>query len=145
MDTFFYGWIILFFVICMIEIATQQLVAIWFATASLICVFLSYLGVDFSIQLIVFIIVSIATLVILRPYAMKRLNTNVVATNVDEIIGKMGIVMNDFDPLTKEGRVIIEGMDWAAKTKDLLNLKKGNEVIVKQIEGVKVIVTQEER
>ncbi|MDF9825578.1 membrane protein implicated in regulation of membrane protease activity [Breznakia sp. PF5-3] len=143
MDTIFYGWIILFFVICAFEVATQQLVAIWFASASLICVFLSYLGVDFSIQLIVFIIVSIATLVILRPYAMKRLNTSTVSTNANEIIGKTAIVINDFDPLTKEGRVMIEGMDWAAKTNDDSELKKGNEVIVKQIEGVKVIVTRE--
>ncbi|MDL2276437.1 NfeD family protein [Breznakia sp. OttesenSCG-928-G09] len=143
MDTIFYGWIILFFVICAFEVATQQLVAIWFASASLICVFLSYLGVDFSIQLIVFIIVSIATLVILRPYAMKRLNTSTVSTNANEIIGKTAIVINDFDPLTKEGRVMIEGMDWAAKTNDDSELQKGNEVIVKQIEGVKVIVTRE--
>ena len=145
MDTFFYGWIILFFVICAIEVATQQLVAIWFASASLLCVFLSYLGIDFSIQLVVFIIISIATLIILRPYAMKRLNTTTISTNADEIIGKYAIVMNDFNPLTKEGRVVIEGMDWAAKTNDGFGLKKGDEVLVKQIEGVKVIVTQEEK
>ncbi|MDQ0361904.1 NfeD family protein [Breznakia pachnodae] len=145
MDTVFYGWIIIFFVICAVEVATQQLVAIWFATASLICVFLSYLGIDFSIQLVVFIIISVATLIVLRPYAMKRLNTTTISTNADEIIGKTAIVMNDFDPLTKEGRVLIEGMDWAAKTSDDLELTKGMEVVVKQIEGVKVIVTREER
>lgn len=144
METYFLGWIVFFVLICLLELATQQLVAIWFAAGSLVCVFLSYFGYPLYIQLIIFIVVSCVTLLLLRPYAIKKVNANVIKTNIHEAIGKKAIVIADFDKMTREGRVQLEGMDWAARSVDDKLLRKNETVVIKAIEGVKFMVQREE-
>lgn len=144
METYFLGWIVVFVLICLLELATHQLVAIWFAAGSLVCVFLSYFEYPLYVQLIVFIVVSCVTLLLLRPYAIKKVNVEVIKTNIHEAIDKKAIVIADFDPMTREGRVQLEGMDWAARSIDDKLLKKDDKVVVKAIEGVKFIVKREE-
>lgn len=145
MEHLFIGWIAFFLFICIVEVITQHLVAIWFAAGSLVCVFLSFFGFDLATQLIVFIAVSCITLLLLRPYAVKRLKPKIVLTNVHELIGKKAIVLEDFDVLTNEGRVFIDGLDWAGKTRKDESLKKDQEVKIIDVEGVKLIVTREEQ
>lgn len=145
MENLFIFWIVICILVCFIEAITQQIVAIWFAAGSFVCIFLSYFGFDFSIQLIVFILVSILAMFLVRPYTLKKLKPTIVSTNTDGLIGKTAIVAMDFNSLTKEGRVLAQGMDWAAKTMDTEILKKGQEVVIQQIEGVKLLVSREDK
>ncbi len=145
MESYVIGWMIAFFVICAIEAASLQLVAIWFAAGSLVCVILSLFGIDFTGQLVAFLLVSVVTLLLLRPYALKKIKPNLIKTNVDEILGKKAIVLQDFNELTNEGRVQLEGVDWAAKNIGHHPLKKDDEVYVHAIKGVTVIVNKEKK
>lgn len=145
MESYVIGWMIAFLVICALEAASLQLVAIWFAAGSLVCVFLSLAGVSFTGQLIAFIVVSLVTMALLRPYAMKKIKPNLIKTNVDDVIGKKAIVLHDFNELTKEGRVQLDGVDWAAKNIGHQPLKKDDEVYVHEIKGVTVLVNKEKK
>lgn len=144
METYFVGWIIFFVFICLVEVMTQQLVAIWFAAGGLVCVFASYFDVAFYMQLIIFIVVSSGTLLLLRPYAMKYAKKSIIQTNVQDVVGKTAIVMEDFDSATYEGRVKLEGLDWAAKAENNAVLSKGQKVEIQAVEGVKLIVCKKE-
>lgn len=134
-------WAILLFALIFIEVATSQLVSIWFAVASFVCIFLEAFDVDFSVQLIVFIIVSVLLLLLLRPYCNKYVKGKIIATNADSNIGKKAIALCDF--VNGKGRVEIDSMDWAAVCSDD-SIAKNDSVIIKKIEGATLVVEREE-
>ncbi|MFV0381310.1 MAG: NfeD family protein [Breznakia sp.] len=136
-------WIVIFFSVCAIEATSLQLVAIWFAIGSFVCVFLAYLGVDIGIQLAIFIIVSIISMLLFRPYALRRLNVNRMKTAPENVIGKNGIVSTHIHGPEYMGRARVEGMDWAILVENKCELHPGDIIKVLRIDGVKLIVKGE--
>src|SRR3989442_5057813 len=61
---------------------------------------------------------TVASLVGIRPFLLRHMHrgTDVVRTNVDALIGKIGVVTERIDPATKRGRVLVEGEDWRGAT-----------------------------
>ncbi|BAW31053.1 conserved hypothetical protein [Methanothermobacter sp. MT-2] len=53
----------------------------------------------------------------------------------DRLIGQTATVMEDFE---EEGLIKVDGETWRAKSQD--KIKKGDKVIIKGIDGVKLIV-----
>ena len=94
-------WLVIFVVSVIIEACTTELVSIWFSAGSIIALILSAIpNVPFYIPIIVFIVISLTLLLCLRPIIKKMLNKNTLNSNIDEIIGKKGIVeseINDVD------------------------------------------------
>ncbi len=134
-------WIIACIAFILIEAITQQLVAVWFVIGSACSLLVSLFDVSFDHQIIIFIIVSILTLIALRPLLKKFMSGKFVATNTESNIGQLALVTKEFDPLTLEGRILVNNMDWAAKSIDGHCFKTGEKVIVQSIEGVKCLVT----
>lgn len=141
MDYSLIGWIVVFFLIVFIEGISQQLIAIWFAVGAIVAMIAELCATSFEVQFTLFIAASILALLALRPLTRNMLKDKIQATNSDENIGKSAVVIADFDMLTKEGRVQLEGIDWAARSIDDTLPLKGEVVTVKAIEGVKVLVT----
>ena len=133
-------WIVACVSFTLLEAFTQQFVCIWFLSGSAIALISSYFGLTFEAQCILFVIVSLATLIAFRPIIKKIVHGDIVATNTDSNIGKMAIVTQDFDEYKFEGRVLVNDMDWAAKSLDEKVYLKGEKVIVERIEGVKCLV-----
>lgn len=144
MEQYFIGWLAVFLIVSTAEALTQQLVAIWFSVGSFIAIFVSILGFDFSIQLAVFLIVSIVSILAFRPIMMKHFKVKISKTNIALVVGKKGYVLTDFNALTFEGRVQVDGMDWAASSKNEVLLKKGDKIVVEGVQGVKLIVRNED-
>ena len=69
------AWLILFIVFLVIEIATMGLTTIWFAGGALIAMLAAFVGFEWPVQLIVFLLVSIGLLILTRPIALKYFNT----------------------------------------------------------------------
>lgn len=133
-------WIVSCMLFTLLEAFTQQFVSIWFLSGSIVAMIASYLGFGFETQCILFVIVSLVALIAFRPLAKKVVQSEIVATNTDYNIGKLAIVTKKFDEITKEGRVLVNDMDWAAKSLDDVAYEKGTKVIVDKIEGVKCLV-----
>ena len=141
METIF--WLILFVVLLVIEILTMGLTTIWFAGGALVAFVLAYVGFGLPVQIIVFLLVSIALLVLTRPIAMKFFNQERQKTNVESLIGQKAVVKEAIDTIQATGRVEVNGMEWSAKT-DAAGIIEANAiVIIKGIQGVKLIVEKE--
>ncbi|MBP1557608.1 MAG: NfeD family protein [Oscillospiraceae bacterium] len=133
-------WLIVAVILGTIEAFTVDLVAIWFALGAVVAMIPAMLGVPFAVQLIIFLAVSCVTLAFTRPVAKNVLKVKKVSTNADAIIGMVGIVTVSINNISGEGRVLVNGLEWAARSDDGVPVEKGENVLIKSIEGVKVIV-----
>lgn len=133
-------WLIIAIILFIIEGAVLQLVCIWFAFGALVAMLSSFFGAPFIVQLILFFISSISVLLIWRPMLKAKLTPKKTATNADAVIGQIGHVVSDIDNVMQTGRVIADGLDWTARSKDDGVILSGQKVRILQIDGVKLIV-----
>ncbi len=138
MMTMFWGLAFLVFIV--IELATVNLVTIWFAVGSLITLFVSLYVESEIMQIIIFIIASLVSLIITKPIASKLKIRNIEPTNSDRYVGKKGEVTKKITPKEK-GEVKVLGTIWTAVSDETLEV--GEEIKVKKIDGVKLIVEKE--
>ena len=135
-------WFMACLVLLFIEISTVNLVSIWFAIGSLFAMILTIFTDNFLLQLIMFIVISIIALLITKPLVKKFRKTDIVPTNLDRVIGKRADVIKEITA-DKYGEVKVLGVVWTAAGDG--NFKVGDKVIVKSIDGVKLIVEKEEK
>ncbi len=134
-------WLGFFVLLLVVEIATMGLATIWFAGGALVAFIAAMLGANLVVQIILFFVVSGVLLAFTRPIAVKYLDTKTVKTNADRIIGEEVIVTKEYDPKLGVYKVVHEGMEWSAKTLESEEeLKKGDVVVVQEIQGVKLLV-----
>ena len=138
MMTMFWGLAFLVFIV--IELATVNLVTIWFAVGSLITLFVSLYVESEIMQIIIFIIASLVSLIITKPIASKLKIRNIEPTNSDRYVGKNGEVTTKITPKEK-AEVKVLGTIWTAVSDETLEV--GEEIKVKKIDGVKLIVEKE--
>lgn len=67
-------------------------------------------------------------------------NTSRDKTNAVTILGKKAIVTTEINNLKGTGTILLDGMEWTARTKDDSVVAKDTVVTITAIEGVKVIV-----
>ena len=107
-------WLALFVIMLVVEALGPALVSIWFSFGALIALIVSFIpGIPWWVEVIVFLVISIATLLALRPYARKYFKRNSVRTNVDSFVGKRGYVIEDIT-LLRPGAVKIGDVSWTA-------------------------------
>lgn len=136
-------WLGIFVLAIVIEALTADLVTIWFAFGGVIALVISFIpGVSWWIELIVFMVISVATLLCLRPIATKLLKRNIVSSNVDEMIHKKGKMIKGCDELN-HGEVKINGVIWTAISSDEhQDIKEGTLVEVLAVDGNKLVVKE---
>lgn len=133
-------WLVLMVLLFIIEAATAGLTVIWFALGALAALIAALFGAQIWLQVLWFLVVSIATLWFTRPLALKYLNGRSVATNADRVVGMEGVVCKDIDNLAGTGAVKLDGKEWTARSDSGANIPSGSVVKVHRIEGVKLIV-----
>ena len=109
-------WLAIFVVLLIIEIVTMGLTTIWFAGGALIAFCAGLMGFGTTVQIVVFLAVSIVLLVMTRPIAVKYFNQERQKTNAESLIGQQALVLEDIDTMQAVGRVEIRGQEWSAKT-----------------------------
>ena len=119
------------------------LTTIWFAGGALIACVAAAIKLPIWVQVTVFVVASGVLLYFTRPIAIKYFNKSRTRTNVESMIGKQAIVVSEIDNLQGLGQVKISGMDWSARSLDGQPISVGNVVIVRKVEGVKLIVEKE--
>lgn len=138
-------WLILFVILLLIEIFTMGLTTIWFAGGAIAAFVAGKIGFGITVQIIVFVVVSVILLVVTRPIAVKYFNKERQKTNAELLIGQQALVLEDIDTLHAVGRVEIRGQEWSAKTDDPDGrIPKNTVVVVEGIQGVKLIVRDKE-
>lgn len=138
-------WLLLLALFIIVEMVTMGLTTIWFAGGALVAVFLALFDVSISVQIIIFLIVSIGLLFAIRPLAVKYFNKERVRTNAESLIGRQAIVISEVDNLQGIGRVVVEGQEWMARTRNAeAKLPVGAVAVVVAISGVKLIIEERE-
>ena len=139
-----YVWLGILAAAVVLEIITPQMVTIWFAVGALVTFFVALAGVEqLWIQIVVFVAVSAAAVVITRPLVKKMVNKKAEPTNADMVIGQTGIVTEKIDNLAPSGLVKVNGSVWTARTADGSVIEENEKVIIKEISGVKLLVIKE--
>ena len=118
---------------------------IWFAIGALAACVTSLITGNWIIQAVVFVVVTVVVLVILRPIAVKYINQKAEKTNVESMEGKVGKVLVEINNINATGKILVDGMEWTARSKDGQIIKKDALVEIINIEGVKAIVKEREQ
>jgi membrane protein implicated in regulation of membrane protease activity len=112
-----------------------------FAIGALVATVLAFLEVDVVIEWLVFVGVSLAVLVALRPLA-HRLNRSVDDTGIGarRLLGQAAVVLSDIPAGGDVGLVRVDREEWRAQSTDGSAIPTGTAVRVADVQGTRVIV-----
>ena len=136
-------WAVAVVAFMVLELATVGLASIWFALGALCALIFALLHAPLWLQIVCFVLVSAATLLLTRPLAKKYINSKTMATNADRVIGGKAVVKERIDELAGTGAVLADGKMWTARTADGSVAEPGDIVTVLEIRGVRLIVEPE--
>jgi membrane protein implicated in regulation of membrane protease activity len=133
-------WIIIGFVLFLLEFVLPGLILFFFAVGAWIVAILC-LFIDLSInqQLIIFLISSVVTILLLRKWLSKILWKRKHSTELleDEFLGKTAKALTDISP-GENGKVDFKGTIWQAGSED--TIEKGENVIIIGNESILLLV-----
>ena len=134
-------WLIIVFLLIIAEVSTINLVSIWFIASGIVSLIVSIFIDNFYIQFAIFVILGII-LLLTRSFLERLLKNKRETTNLDRVIGMEAIVT---EPIKKHsvGEVKVDGKRWSAISDAELEI--GDEVIVEEINGVKLMVRKKEK
>ena len=138
-------WAAVMLVFLIIEGATAGLTCIWFATGALAGLIAALFGAPLWLQIVWFFVISVVTLYFTRPLVKKYVNSKSQPTNADMVIGKEALVTEAIDNVEGAGAVAVGGKVWTARSDNGSPVEVGKIVTVLRIEGVKLIVSPEEK
>lgn len=134
-------WLVITVVLVIIEIASFNLVTIWFAGGAFVAMIAAMFHLPIWVQLILFAFVTTVLLVSTRPFVIKIMAKKT-PTNSDRVIGMVGIVVEEIDNIRETGAVKADGKVWSARSVDSAIIPEGVTVNIHEIRGVKVIVSR---
>lgn len=137
---YMYIWLVVLVITIIAEVATATaLVSIWFSIGAIMAFVFSVLNFNIYFQVIVFVLVSILSLIFVRPLLYKFIKPKQTNTNADRAIDQIYSIISDSDE-NHIATLKANGLIWNARTIDNSELKTNDRVLVKSIEGSKLIV-----
>lgn len=136
-------WAALIIVFGVLEAATAQLVSIWFVIGAIAALVAALFDASLTVQIIVFIAVTILALVATRPIVKKFVHAKKQPTNADRVLNQTGIVIEEINNIKATGQVKVDGKVWSAKSADDSIIPVNEQITIKEISGVKLIVEKE--
>jgi membrane protein implicated in regulation of membrane protease activity len=140
-------WLALSIALLVMELATTQLVSIWFSIGAGVSAVVTAIvksaggSLDIVWQVLIFVVVSAALLLSTRKLAKKILKRNKnQETNLELNLGKIAVVTEEINNVKGEGAIKINGLEWSARSADDSIIEKEALVVFKEIQGNKAIV-----
>ncbi len=137
-------WIITIIISLIVEALTFNLVTIWIALGALAAYIISFFTPNETIQIFMFFLVTILSLIFTRDFVKRYISKTKVKTNLDSVVGKTGTVTKKITS-DETGRVKVMGKSWSAVSENNKVIKQDTKVKIIKIEGVKLIVKKEEK
>jgi membrane protein implicated in regulation of membrane protease activity len=137
-------WLIAAAVLGVAEMVTTTLALGLVAIGALAGALAEVAGGPPFVQLAVFVAVSLAGIVLIRPVALRRLHGRTAfRTGTAALVGQTGYVLADVSP--HAGMIRIGGEEWSARPYDEASvIPAGSTVDVLQIKGATALVHQRE-
>ena len=142
-------WIVLS---ALLLIAEMFAPGFWLASVAVGCLAAGIAGllpIGLVGQILVFTGSSLLSLFGLRPVLVRRFlhsRGTEVRTNVEALVGKSGVVVRRFDPVTRMGRVVVDGEEWRGALLEAGSgppLEPGTRIVVIQVDGSTLVVEKE--
>lgn len=134
-------WGIVFAVMVVAELATMQLVSIWFAAGALSSFIAALCKLGMGMQMFIFVVVSMILLTVTRPLLKKITVFKTQPTNMDLDVGKTAVIIESVNNSSDLGRARLNGVDWKAVSSDGSVIPEGSIVTIDEIRGTKLYVT----
>ena len=126
----------------LLEAVTAGLVSIWFVVGAIAALLAAIIGLEAIFQVVLFLLVSGAALILTRPLVKRYAQGRAVPTNADRVIGQQAKVVEAIDNENSTGAVYVDGKTWTARTAEGTVIPKGALVTVERMVGVKLFVTK---
>ncbi len=133
-------WLGVIVLAALVEMATPQLVSVWFAVGGVGGLIACLLGAELWVQILIFACITAVSLAATRPLARKMFAVRKTNTNADRYIGQTAVVTAEIDNTVGTGQVNVLGSVWTARSADGTVIPAGRRVRVEKIDGVKLMV-----
>lgn len=134
-------WILAALLLFIIEMFTTGFAVLCLAVGCVGSAVAAACDMSLEWQLVIFALVSLVALAAVRPVLKRSFyrNGEKVPTNVNAMVGRRGIVCNTIDS-TDSGRVVIDGVDWKARSVEDEPIAEGTHVEIVAVDSVILIV-----
>ena len=134
-----YWWLGIAVIMAVVEAVSLSFVTIWFVVGALCAFGAAFLGADLTVQIVVFLAVSLACLALLRPFALKH--RKIGESHESTPVGQNAMVVERIDNSQMTGRVeTSDHMTWAALSANGEPIAEGVQVRVVGQESIKLVV-----
>lgn len=136
-------WVVIGLALFAVEATTLTFVALYFGVAALVTALAAILGLNVPLQLLVFAIVSVASLVGTRGMITRALQrTPIVRSNVHALVGRRGVVTVPITAAAGRGQIRVGSEYWTARPfmEDSGDIDDGTPVEVLAVEGNAALV-----
>ncbi|MEO8432708.1 MAG: NfeD family protein [Acidobacteriota bacterium] len=131
-------WLILALVAGIVEVIVPVFGFVFVTVAALLAALAAYGGVVWPVQVVIFAVALVLSLLLLRPLLAKRFGGRGVPSRTEALVGRRGLVIQPIDPVLGSGRVNVGGDDWAARSH--VPIAAGAEVLVEGADGIVLLV-----
>lgn len=133
-------WLIVIGIALLLEWVSVQLIGLPFVFGGIAALIASLYHIDLTIQLVIFIGVSVLSLMILQLFFKKKIVPKPTSTNLELLIGRE-IIVQEYDILTKKGISKVNGVNWTIRCDETCN---SNDIVyIQSIEGTTLVVGKE--
>ena len=143
-------WLIWFLSAIVLIVAEMFTPGFWLACLAVGCVAAGLVGLipfaGLTLETVAFAATSLASMIGLRPLMLRRFQLGPgggVRTGVDALLGKRGVVLERIDPVSRQGRVKVDGEDWRGASVDDTPIEVGARITVNQVDGTTLMVEKE--
>ena len=137
-------WLIAAGVFFVCEMLTVGFLIFWLGVGSILAMIVSLFTDNLLIQTAVFVFSSGLLIFLTKPFIEKFVTKKdkTINTNVYSLIGKVGIVTEEINPLLGTGQVKIGAEIWSAISNDESIIFQNSQIEVLEIKGVKAVVKE---
>lgn len=135
-------WVIIGTAMLIAELLSVSFVFAFLGVGAFVTAMLTWTGIlpAISEQLLCFSIVSVVSLFGLRK-PLRTLIKRGKSLEYSEYVGDKATVVKAI-PIQGEGRIFYRGTEWIAIAKNGQEIHKGKQVIIKELDGIKLIVSE---
>jgi len=125
------------------DLITSAFLFMWFALGAIAAIIALMLDLSFAIQIIVFLLVSVGSMIIGYPIVKKTLKKSVKVSKTTEQ-GYIGRKLTVDEEIEERGRIKFEGIYWTVQNVGE-GIKKGERAEIVGLKGNKLLVKKVEK
>jgi membrane protein implicated in regulation of membrane protease activity len=131
-------WVGIAVLAAVVEVVTASFGWIFASGAALCSACAAVFGAPLTLQVLLFSVALVASLIVLRPRMLGKLGAPGIPTRTAALVGKVGEVSVAIDSVAGLGRVVVAGEDWAARSHTPVS--QGTRVRVTGADGIQLEV-----